>query len=240
MHKYFISLERTPERTERFLKSNAHITGFEWMPGLDGKLLDRQTIINKGLMDPNCDFTAGAIGSGLTHITLWARIAQSGKPAHIFEDDAFLCRNFEQESDRIIASLPQDWDIILWGNNYDSILEFELLPGITHCTAMFDQDALRRGIPAFLNMDVSSSPFGLIQTFGICGYALSPRGADRLLKLCLPFKSVPVTYPGLGMRVLTTSSVDHLMNIHYRNIKAYTSLPPLCVTDNIVAQSLNK
>lgn len=239
MHKYFISLERTPERTERFLKSNSHITDFEWMPGLDGKLLDRQTIISKGLMKPGCDFTAGAIGSGLTHIQLWAQVAQNGKPAHIFEDDAFLCRNFEQESDRIIASLPHNWDIILWGNNYDSILEFELLPDITQCIAFFNQETVRKGIPQYLNMDVSSAPFRLTQTFGICGYAISPKGANRLLELCLPFKSMDVFYPGLG-RSLATSSVDHLMNIHYRDIMAFTALPPLCLTDNDSTQSLNK
>lgn len=238
MHKYFISLERTPERTERFLKSNSHIADFEWIPGLDGKTLDRNAIINKGLMKADCGFKAGAIGSGLTHIKLWAQIAQGGKPAHIFEDDAFLCRNFEQESNRIIASLPHDWDIILWGNNYDSILEFELLPGITQCIAIFNQDTVRKGIPQYLNMDVSSAAFRLTQTFGICGYALSPKGANRLLELCLPFQSIDVFYPGLG-RSLTTTSVDHLMNIHYRNIKAYTALPPLCLTDNDVARSLN-
>lgn len=239
MHKYFISLERTPERTKRFLQSNAHITDFEWVPGIDGKTLDRNAIINKGLMEAYCGFTPGAIGSGLTHIKLWAQVAQSGKPAHIFEDDAFLCRNFERESDRIIATLPQDWDIILWGNNYDSILEFELLPGITQCIATFNQDTVRKGIPEFLNMDIASAAFRLTQTFGICGYAISPRGADRLLKLCLPFKSVDVFYPGL-YRSLTTTSVDHLMNIQYRNILAYTALPPLCLTDNDSARSLNK
>jgi GR25 family glycosyltransferase involved in LPS biosynthesis len=239
MHKYFISLERTPQRTERFLKANAHIRDLEWMPGMDGKTLDRDTIISKGLMEPDCGFTAGAIGSGLTHVKLWAKVAQSGQPAHIFEDDAFLCRNFESESDRIIATLPHDWDIILWGNNYDSILEFELLPGITQCVAIFNQDTVRQGIPDFLNMDVSSSPFRLTQTFGICGYAISPRGATRLLERCLPFKSVEVPYVGLG-RLLTSTSVDHLMNIHYRDLKAYTTLPPLCLTDNDVAQSLNK
>lgn len=151
-------------------------------------------------MKADCGFKAGAIGSGLTHIKLWAQIAQSGKPAHIFEDDAFLCRNFEQESDRIIASLPHDWDIILWGNNYDSILEFELLPGITQCIAVFNQDTVRKGIPQYLNMDVSSAAFRLTQTFGICGYALSPKGAKRLLELCLPFQSVDVFYPALAAR----------------------------------------
>mgnify|MGYP001160154961 FL=1 len=240
MQKYFISLDRTPERTERFLKANDHIKDFERYAGLDGKKLDRDDVIAKGLMAPDCGFTAGAMGSGLAHATLWGRVVKSGKPAHIFEDDAFLCPNFEQESDRIIANLPDDWEIILWGNNYDSILEFELLPGITQCVAIFNQDDVRCGIPAFLNMDVSSSPFRLSQTFGICGYAISPLGASRLLERCLPFKSVDVTYPGLGMRVLTTTSIDHLMNIHYRNIKAYTSFPPLCVTDNDSSNSLNK
>lgn len=239
MQKYFISLDRTPERTKRFLDANTHIDGFERSPGLDGKLLDRNDIISKGLLAPTCDFTAGALGSGLAHATLWAKVVGSGKPAHIFEDDAFLCRNFEQESDRIIKSLPEDWEIILWGNNYDSILEFELLPGITQCFASFNQDSVRKGIRTFRDMDVTSSTFRLSQTFGICGYAISAYGASRLIERCFPMSSVSVTYPGLGGRVLMATSIDHLMNLHYSDIKAYTSFPPLCLTDNDSANSLN-
>lgn len=239
MKKYFISLDRTPERTKRFLDSNSHIKDFERSPGLDGKLLDRDDIINKGLLGQDCNFTAGAVGSGLAHALLWAKVVSSGKPAHVFEDDAFLCHNFEQESDRIIKGLPEDWEIILWGNNYDSIVEFELLPGLTQCFASFNQDTVRQNIHTFRTIDVTSVPFRLSQTFGICGYAISAYGASRLIECCFPMTSIDVTYPGLGGRVLTSTSIDHLMNIYYANIKSYTAFPPLCLTDNDSTKSLN-
>lgn len=240
MKKYFISLDRTPERTKRFLTANNHINDFERYAGLDGNKLDRDELIKNGLLAPTCNFTPGAIGSGLAHASLWAKVIRSDEPAHIFEDDAFLCKNFEEESKALIEKLPNNWDIILWGNNYDSILEFELLPGITQCVAVFNQDTVRRGIPNFLNMNISSNPFKLTQTFGICGYAISPLGASRLMERCLPLQTTTVIYPGLGMRQLPTTSIDHLMNIHYQETNSYTAFPPLCLTDNDSANSLNK
>ncbi|WP_156475092.1 glycosyltransferase family 25 protein, partial [Acetobacter malorum] len=235
-----ISLNRTPERTERFLNSNKHINGFEHYPGLDGKTLNRDELVKNGLIDASCNFTPGAIGSGLAHASLWAKVIRNNQPAHIFEDDAFLCHNFEKESARLINSLPENWDIILWGNNYDSILEFELLPGITQCVATFNQETVRRGIPSFLKMDIRSNMFRLTQTFGICGYAISPSGATRLMEHCLPLKPVNVIYPGLGMRRLTATSIDHVMNVHYANTHSFTAFPPLCLTDNNAQNSLNK
>ncbi|MFW7269137.1 glycosyltransferase family 25 protein [Gluconacetobacter sp. Hr-1-5] len=240
MNKFFISLERTPERTERFLTVNAHIQGLVHAPGIDGSLLDIEGMKQQAFLHPDCQFTRGAVGSGLTHVALWGSVAKSGVAAHIFEDDAFLCRNFEEESSRVIASLPEDWDIILWGNNSDTVLQFELLPGITQCVATFSQDSVRAGIQTFRDMDVTSRPFRLDHTFGICGYAISPLGADKLIRSCLPMQTVDLAYPALGGRVLPTSSIDHLMNRHYREMMAYTCFPPLCLTDNQVENSLNK
>ncbi|GAB6967272.1 hypothetical protein JCM25156A_13090 [Komagataeibacter kakiaceti JCM 25156] len=240
MNKFFISLERTPERTARFREANAHIQGLVHAPGIDGSVLDIDSIRQQHFLQADCQFTRGAIGSGLTHVALWGTVAKSGVAAHIFEDDAFLCRNFEEESQRIIASLPEDWDIILWGNNSDTVLQFDLLPGITQCVATFSQDSVREGIHTFRNMDVTSLPFRLDHTFGICGYAISPSGADKMIRSCLPMKTVDIVYPSLGGRRLTATSIDHLMNLHYREMKAYTCLPPLCLTDNQTAQSLNK
>ncbi|MBB2197652.1 glycosyl transferase [Gluconacetobacter sp. 1c LMG 22058] len=239
MNKFFISLERTPERTERFRAVNAHVPGLEHAPGIDGSLLDIEGMKQQAFLHPDCQFTRGAVGSGLTHAALWGSVAKSGVAAHIFEDDAFLCRNFEEESRRVIASLPEDWDIILWGNNSDTVLQFELLPGITQCIATFSQDSVRAGIDTFRDMDVTSLAFRLDHTFGICGYAISPLGANKLIRSCLPMQTMDLVYPSLGGRMLPTSSIDHLMNRHYREMKAYTCFPPLCLTDNQTAQSLN-
>lgn len=239
MQKYVISLARTPERLERFRRVNAHIPNILHAPGIDGSTLDFDKVATEGFFDHGCTFTKGAVGSGLTHVSLWGAVAKYEKPGHIFEDDAFLCKNFDEESDRIIRSLPDDWDIILWGNNADTILHYDLIPGITDCVARFSEDSVRRGIETFRQMDITSLPFRLRQTFGICGYAISPKGAMELIKRCLPFNSPAITYPGLGGKSLVASSVDHLMNQHYANLKAYTCVPPLVLTDNMQARSLN-
>lgn len=240
MNKFFISLERTPERTERFLEVNAHVSDLVRSPGVDGSTMDLDAIKQRGFIHDNCQYTRGAIGSGLAHIALWGNVAQSGVPAHIFEDDAFLCRNFDEESSRILASLPDDWDIILWGNNSDTVLKFELLPGITPCVVTFSQNAVREGIHMFRTMDVLSMPFRLDHTFGICGYAISPAGAEKMIRGCLPLRSVDVQYPSLDNRVLASNAIDHLMNLNYAQMNAYTCFPPLCLTDNQTATSLNR
>ncbi|GBQ24480.1 glycosyltransferase [Gluconacetobacter sacchari DSM 12717] len=239
MNTFFISLDRTPERTTRFLNANDHIQGLIKAPGIDGSILDIDGMRGQGFLLESCRFTPGAIGSGLTHVALWGSVAKSGIPAHIFEDDAFLCGNFEEESRRILSSLPEDWDIILWGNNSDTVLQFELLPGITKCVATFSQESVREGVHLFREMTVSTLPFRLDHTFGICGYAISPQGAEKMIKRCLPMQTTDIMYSSLGNRVITATSIDHLMNQHYREMKAYTCFPPLCLTDNRTANSLN-
>lgn len=240
MKHYVISLARTPDRLERFQRFNQHGPEIIHAPGIDGKTLNRQETIQAGLLTKECRFTAGAVGSGLTHVALWGTIARSDEPATIFEDDAFLCQNFEQKSQQIINQLPEDWEIILWGQNSDAPLHYEVLPGQTDCFAYFNQDDVRRGIEEFRHQKVETLPFRLKQAFGICGYAISPRGALSLMKRCLPMTTLPINYPSLGNRTLLSSSIDHLMNRHYEDMKAYCCVPPLVLTDNLTAQSLNR
>lgn len=239
MQKHYISLLRTPERQERFLRVNAHVNGLLHSPGIDGKNLDLDEIRQKGFLGDGCEFTMGAVGSGLAHVSLWGTIAKSGEPGHIFEDDAFLCKNFEEESQRIISSLPKDWDIILWGNNSDTSLQFEMIPGIGDCIAHFSEEQVRQGIDTFRDIDVKSQAFRLKETFGICGYAVSPKGARNLIERCLPFTTTLHPHSCLNNRLIKTGSVDVIMNKHYRHMKAFTSFPPLCLTDNIKSRSLN-
>ncbi|MCT6837534.1 MAG: hypothetical protein M3036_07775, partial [Bifidobacteriales bacterium] len=77
MKHYVISLARTPERLERFRRVNSHLPDITHAPGIDGQQVDRQNIIKAGMLTADCQFTAGAVGSGLTHIALWGAIAQS-------------------------------------------------------------------------------------------------------------------------------------------------------------------
>lgn len=238
--KFFISLERTPERTRRFLEKNSHISDFIHAPGIDGSTMDIEAMKEIGFIGPDCAFTRGALGSGLTHVALWGSIAKNERPAHIFEDDAFLCKNFEEESQNILERIGPEWDIVLWGNNPDTTLKVSLLPGITPCVISLSQESVRENINKFSQCDVRAHPYRLDHTFGICGYAISPKGAKSLLESCLPFRSENIKYDSLGGRLIGASSVDHLMNLFYKELQAFSSIPPLCLTDNMTEKSLNR
>jgi GR25 family glycosyltransferase involved in LPS biosynthesis len=49
----------------------------------------------------------------------------------IAEDDAVFRADFEHEANRVIASLSPDWDMILWGWNFDSILGLEFMKNVS-------------------------------------------------------------------------------------------------------------
>lgn len=228
---FFISLKTTPEKTKRFLYYNAHVPGITLSYGVNGKEFVAKGKPPEDIVEPGCQWTPGAIGSGLSHAFLWLQAAKGNEPYFIFEDDAFLCKNFVTESERIINNLPEDWDIILWGNNLDTTLQFDLIPGVTQCVSFFSQDSAVETIDVFCKRKMQARSYPLVQTLGICGYAISSKGAKTLIETCLPFRSIPMFYPGL-QRSLEATSIDHLMNHVYPNIKAYTVIPPLCLTDN--------
>ena len=73
--------------------------------------------------------TQGAIGCFLSHIKVWEDLLASNKShALIFEDDARPPPNFHKIANKIMARIPQDWDIVLFGKHcYDCDDEGEYL-----------------------------------------------------------------------------------------------------------------
>jgi hypothetical protein len=69
----------------------------------------------------------------------------------IAEDDAVFRADFEHEANRVIASLSPDWDMILWGWNFDSILGLEFMANVSPAFMRFDQDQMRQGIDFFVD-----------------------------------------------------------------------------------------
>ncbi|GBR00493.1 glycosyltransferase family 25 protein [Acetobacter oeni] len=219
------------DRYSEFTSDNSHISDIRKFSAIDGRHLDSRELIQNNIIEEYLNYTKGALGSAMSHLLLWNAVVENNEPACIFEDDAMLCGNFAEESEAIISQLPKNWDIILWGNNYDTTLTFELLPGISHCISQFDQESLRKGAHTFRNMNVRSLPFKLFQTLGICGYAISPAGARNLISQTLPLPDRSFYHVGLD-RKLRNTSIDHVMADHYRKMNAFTSFPPLCITKN--------
>ena len=136
-HVYLINLKRRPDRLKMFLESynncglRKKLIKFN---AIDGNTLDMKTIPltqlailemkqlqTIGFRYKHYQLTQGAIGCFLSHVKVWEHLLASNKNhALIFEDDARPPPNFHKVANKVMANVPQDWDIVLFGKHcYD-------------------------------------------------------------------------------------------------------------------------
>jgi hypothetical protein len=76
----------------------------------------------------------------------------------------------------------------------------------------------------------------LQRSLGTVCQSVSPAGAAKLLRHCLPIRPMEAFYPILN-RSLPNTGIDNMMNDLYPQMNAYVSLPPLVITKNESASS---
>ena len=232
-----INLDRCTEKLARFHQFNSHLSAVSRVPAVDGRTLSRAQLIERKIMAEDIPgYTNGALGCALSHFAQWERAVREQKTLNIAEDDAVFHRDFERHAPAILAALPPDWDIILWGWNFDSILFFDLIPGVSPAVATFDQKNLRASLDKFQHSPLFPHPYRLYRAFGTVAYSVTPAGAEKLHRHCVPIRPFEVYYPGLN-RSLPNSEVDHMTNDAYPITNAFVCFPPLVVTENDHAQS---
>ncbi len=237
MQVRFLNLDRSEDRLATFLNINRHLTDLLRVAAVDGSAYSRQALrAAHVLADEMPAYTDGAIGCALSHLGEWELASKGNTPLTLAEDDAVLHQQFEPLAESVLASLPADWDIIQWGWNFDSILAFDLLPGVSPCVGVFDQASLRANTVAFQKLSISPTTYRLQRSFGTLCQSVSPRGATKLLRHCLPLRPMDAFYPILN-RLLPNTGIDSMMNELYPRINAYVCLPPLAITCNEHAHS---
>jgi GR25 family glycosyltransferase involved in LPS biosynthesis len=233
----FINLDRSGDRLARFREMNRHLTQLSRIPAMEGSRFSRATLVERNILDSPMDsYTDGAIGCALSHLSLWERAFNDNKTMTVAEDDAIFHGQFEKLARGVIATLPAAWDIILWGWNFDSILLFDMLPGVSPCLGRFDQQSLRASVPVFRQAALVPGAYKLRRAFGTICYSISPQGAGRLHRHCVPIRPMDVFYPGLNS-TLPNTGIDHMMNAAYPNLQAFVCFPPLVITENNHATS---
>jgi GR25 family glycosyltransferase involved in LPS biosynthesis len=235
METRVINLDRTPGRLTEFRAHNPHLPEIARVSGVDGLTLDRGRLVAEGLLHPDSIYTAGAIGNALSHMAQWQAAITADAPLTVLEDDAVLCGNFVAETARIIGTLGQDWDFILWGHNFDTLMTYELIPGLTSCTALFDQARMRTRLPFFHRRLMHTTVYRLNRALGIPAYTVTPRGATKLLAFCRPIRPLTVEFPMIGRR--SNYSIDYMMNGLYLDIAAFVAMPALALTANDLGRS---
>ena len=232
MQVFYINLQGRQDRNEEFLRRNSQSADCCRVDAIDGGSLRIDALPAGGIIaEPLEDYSPNVLASALSHKSLWERAVSTAAPVTIAEDDAVLNRCFSQRAAKVLARLPADWDIILWGWNFDSILHCEVIPGLKEGVMNFDPSPLREEQDRFQEIDTDPMPLLLFGAFGILCYSVSPKGADLLQRLCFPLRNEVIPIPGLG-RALKNFSLDVLMNKYYRVMKAFVSFPPLAWSEN--------
>ncbi len=209
---------------------------FVRFPAIEGRNVARGPLVERGIIAAELGYDDGALGNALSHLALWDLAMEKNQTLTLCEDDAIFNRGFGPAAESLMKALPADWQLILWGWNFDSILLFDMMPGVSPCLGMFDQDRMRMGVEAFQSARLMPQPFRLVNALGIVGYSVSPMGAQAMKRLCLPLRKMDVNIPGLG-RAVPNRGLDVMLNGVYPRVNAYVSFPPLIVTRNFHSSS---
>jgi GR25 family glycosyltransferase involved in LPS biosynthesis len=239
-----INLDRSRERLASFVEFNAHLGEIARFSAVDGAALDIEGLVKAGLVTANIHetFTPGAVGCALSHIALWRRAIVTNQTVTVAEDDAIFHGHFRRHTGTVIKELPPDWDIILWGWNFDLFLSVEMLPGVSPCLAQFEKITSDAALRDFQRQELRPHPLRVRFAFGTPCYSVTPNGARRLLSKCLPLQPFVIHFPeGVratpNMPFFKTVGIDVTLSAFYRELNAFVCFPPVVATKNDITRS---
>ena len=187
-------------------------------------------------MSPALSYTPGAIGCALSHLELWERCGAGSEPMTICEDDAVLHSAFEPRAAELLGNLAQGWHLVLWGWNFDSVMQYEMLEGVPVVIAGADEAAMRRGARVFQQTARQFELRRLRRAIGAVAYTISPEGARRLRTEALPLRPLAIKFP-LFNDPFPNSGIDMVMNYCYDELNAFVCVPPLALAMNEKAKT---
>ncbi len=243
MHAYIdpativvINLDRSTDRLATFRRDNAHLGPVRRFSAIAGANVDRAELQRRAVISADLDYSDGALGCALSHFALWQDIAGGTRTVTVCEDDAILAHDFVETGNRRLAALPDGWDIVLWGWNFDSWLVFQILPGRPAFLMHGKQPVTSADLAAAESLPASPQLFRLYRACGTLSYTISPKGAAGMLARCRPLRPYPILMPEIKLR-LANRGIDLMMSAMYPQMQAYVSLPPLAVSPHVKAVS---
>ncbi|GBQ83037.1 glycosyltransferase [Gluconacetobacter johannae DSM 13595] len=231
MKYIYINRDKDVKRREIFLEKNFHVENIERFSAVDKQNINKNDLIGRGILNEDCIYGNAAIANALSHIYLWSGVIESGKSACIFEDDAIICKNFTSECKKVIDSLGEDWDIVLFGNNFDASLYLCIVPGVLDGVVSFNSKKFAENADNFSDITIDAKAVKLLEAFGLCGYAISPRGAGKLMNSIIPIRDMTFNIDIVG-GLYKNGSLDNFLCAAYKQMNAYCCVPPLCVSKN--------
>jgi glycosyl transferase family 25 len=231
--KYFvINLDRCQDRLSKFFNTNEHNEKIERFRAVDGNKLAIESLETRGLIQKELrSYSRPALAVALSHGLLWEKCIEINEPISIFEDDAILNNNFFEKSQKVLETLPDSWEFIAWGWNFDSAMQFYLPGSFSPCITFYSQDELRKNIDSFKTQNFISNAYKLHTLFGAVAYSISPPGARQLKRHCFPIVEKKIFVPALNRDVLNYG-FDVAWNEYHCQMESFVCFPPLAVSKN--------
>ena len=229
-----INLDGSADRMSRFNEVNAHLGTIVRFSAVDGAKIDRVALEREGVISRDLIYGPGSLGCALSHIALWRTALERQRSITIFEDDAVTVADFAEQATRIIHSLGDQWDFILWGCHLNPGFAWIDL-GVTRTRLEFYGARRRNG----LEIGAAAAPIKLLHAFGAFAYSVSPSGARAAIEYCLPLRHRFITFPDAGVVVRDITQDVALCGL-YPSIKAYLALPLIATAEHRGAASSDR
>lgn len=238
-----ISLPTRADRRSQFQTWNTR-DGLElhFVDAAIGAKLKPADMVKHGLLaEPYDKFSAGALGNALSHHALWTAAAQRGEPMLIAEDDACLRGDFVPRLQTLLKSLGAKFDIVFLGYNTNASIATTSPDGIKS-VMLFDESVKRT--PGYLDGFARTTlpaptPLACFQAWGTLCYAITPQGAQRLLKACFPLNANADIMMFGQNRSIKAYTLDGMINhaLQRDSVAAFCAFPPLALSANDTAGS---
>jgi GR25 family glycosyltransferase involved in LPS biosynthesis len=228
---HLINLDRSVDRLDMFKERNAHLENVLRVSAVDGMAIDRRALQENGTITDDLPYGGGTLGCALSHIQLWHKAVEFDRFVTVFEDDTISAANFAEESEKILSNLPEDWEFIQWGWNFDPLHLWVDLDFSKANLRFYDRRFAHDPI-AFQQARLRREAVKLVHSFGAMSYSVSPTGARKLLEGCLPLRKQRIPFPDTGI-VNHDTGIDVAMCAVYPSMQAFLCIPPLVVHDNI-------
>ena len=235
-----ISLKRTPERWSAFLQRNQKAISNSEVVRIDG--IDGSDLLNTKIQSKlicssaRDDWSAGAIGIGLSHLLCWRLCCVSKAPLVVLEDDVVLADSWHLKLQQL---LHPSAGMVMLGWNLDSMLRAELSQKQEMISLFEPAYPSENDLRAIVNSGEARQSKRLRYAFGLPGYWIQPNIAKTLLNKIKRLETLPL-HLGRGFPDISTSGIDSLLNLHYQQIEAEVVIPPLALTLNNPLTSLTR
>jgi glycosyl transferase, family 25 len=243
MITYVVNLPRRRDRKRQFLAWNGrHALSYCFAEAVDGSTVPRHELVAAGILgEPVNVFSDGAIGCALSHRALWEICARAGDVNLIVEDDACIRHDFVEAFEAIRRRTGDGWDIFFVGYNTDGATTIRPAGSLT-ATLIFDESA--KIAPFFDDFAGGSAKVdpptiaSVSLVWGTLAYAVTARGAERLLQHCFPMSTdIKIATPFQGE--LPAVGIDGMISnaIQRQLVSALCCFPPLVLGPNDKATS---